>query len=86
MSNRVLNDVMKMPDGTLVQIEYWSDGTEINLAGFRENGKQVTAATYCAKVDLADDFHTVFRDSLIASLTKTIRNDLATNPNLHYRP
>ena len=86
MSNRVMHDVMKMTDGSLVQIEYWANGQEIHLAGFRREGKQVTSAVYSAKVDIADDFHTAFRDSVIESLTRTIRYDLEHNPELHYRP
>ena len=86
MPHRVTHDTMSMPDGSIVQIEYWAQGTSIYLAGFREEGKQVSAAKYSAEVDIADDFSSTFRDSVIDSLTRTLRYDLANNPELHYRP
>ena len=84
--NQVVCKSVTMPSGEVVEIKYWADQSTVYVAGFDASGKQVTAATYQAVVDIADGFSADFKQSLIEGLASTAENDLKTNPQLHHRP
>ena len=83
--NRVPSKIITLANGTRAIIKYWPEGTSICVAAFDENDKQITVATYSAKVDIADDFHPTFEQSLIDGLVTIVEGDLINHPELHIR-
>lgn len=83
--HRILVRTIRLPTGDEVDIKYWADGSRIYVAGFDRAGNMVTAATYSAESDIADDFYARLRDELIANLARLVESDLLANPDLHYR-
>jgi hypothetical protein len=84
--HRVPHKPITLASGGDVVIEYWAEGTRIYVAGFDASGKRVSAVSYSAEVDIADEFYGTIKDSVIDHLTKAVEYDLLTNPHMHYRP
>lgn len=78
---------IEMPKGETVTLKYWADETRVYLAGFDENGKQVSDGLYAGNVEnVADDFYQTTGKSLINGLADVAESDLINNPDLHYKP
>ena len=86
MTHKVLRKTLTFNNGDEVYIKLWTDQSHVYLAGFDKNDNRVTTAIYSAEVDMADDFYAALKESLAASLEKTIVTDLESAPDLHYRP
>jgi hypothetical protein len=84
--HKVTHKTFKMPNGNKIDIKYWSEGSKMCLAAFDENGKKVSACSYCFEAEVGDSFYTQMKETAMESLAETIENDLKTNSNIHYRP
>lgn len=85
-THKIPRKTVTLANGKVVHIKYWADENNVYVAGFDDTGKKVTAVTYHAEVDIADDFDAAFKQSLIDGLVATVENDLLNNPSMHYRP
>lgn len=83
--HKLKRNEFRLEDGSAVNIEYWTDPTKVNVAAFGSDGHQVSAATYQASVDAADDLNPQRKEALLDSLANALEYALIRNPELHVR-
>ena len=86
MTRHKLNrNEFRLEDGSVVNIEYWTDSTKVHVAAFGKDGHQISVATYQAYVDAADDLNPQRKEALLDSLANALEYALIRKPELHVR-
>jgi hypothetical protein len=86
MTRHKLNrNEFRLENGSLVNIQYWTDATKVNVAAFGTDGHQISAAAYQAHVDAADDLNPQLQEALVDSLANALEYALIRKPELHVR-
>ncbi len=83
--HKVKRNEFRLENGPVVNLEFWTDSTSVNVAAFDADGRQASRAVYRASLDSIDDLTPERQDALVDSLANALEYALIRNPELHVR-
>lgn len=78
--HKVKRNEFRLENGPVVNLEYWTDATSVQVAAFDAAGHQVSSAVYRASVDAADELTPELQEALIDSLANALEYALVRKP------
>lgn len=83
--HKVKRNEFRLENGPVVNLEYWTDETSVQVAAFDASGRQASTAVYRASVDAATELSPELQEALIDSLANALEYALVRKPELLVR-